>query len=241
MEWSMNEINLWMNSRGRPPFASFDSLIHKFINSSNNAHSSFQSQINSTPLICLKRRGGRYSRSINNHQFPSINFVLLIDWWIDWFVDCAAAPQTTLFSISSTQRSWWNWEKSCWLLRWPGHQSFTNKSKLISLISLYWFIDWFHQCRRRLQFSLFLHSAHSQRAEMERNKGIEWRAALSWLPFQHFKINFIIIPFIFQCSYYSQLSIYCYNTWFHPSISFFKWNWLRWNLIFSFYFNNLMR
>ena len=38
------------------------------------------------------------------------------------------------------------------------------------------------------------------------------------------------IPFIFQCSYYSQLSIYCYNTfWLHPSkrkqtFLFNEWN-----------------
>ena len=44
----------------------------------------------------------------------------------------------------------------------------------------------------------------------------DWAAALSWLPFAHFQTNQFIHKFtnwfIFQCSYYSQLSIYCYNT-----------------------------
>ena len=69
------------------------------------------------------------------------------------------------------------------------------------------------------------------REEWNWNWIAEWAAALSWLRKEQIKINSIqqcFIPFIFQCSYYSQLSIYCYNTFLFHSTKQFTNSFVSW-------------
>ena len=136
-----------------PPFALFDSLIHKFINSSNSAHSSFVLISFNAHEIKSKRRGGWTAPfAISNSNKSIMNsiqrhWIHLICGIVDWLL-----PPLLLLS--------------------PLHASFSNCSIAFTICSF---------CIRagpQRPSTLFISSFSSLgRAEMKRNEGVEWPAA----------------------------------------------------------------